>query len=55
MSSKLSTYRLQVFLVEDQYLQSLQQYGDQVTLGQLEKHVRKQMHAIVTTCVETRL
>ena len=46
---KLSTYRLQIFLGKDQYLSSLQQYGDQAIAGQLEKHVLKPMLAILTT------
>ena len=52
---KLSTYRLQIFLGKDQYLSSLQQYGDQAIAGQLEKHVLKPMLAILTAYMETRL
>ena len=52
-----STYRLQIFLMRDQYLRSLLQYGGQVIAGQLEnmKHVLKPMLAILTTYMETRL
>ena len=46
---KPSAYRLQIFLVRDQYLRSLPPYGDQATAGQLEKHVLKPMLAILTT------
>ena len=52
---KFSTYRLQLFLVRDQYLQSLLPQGDQSIAGQLEKHVLKPMLAILTTYMETRL
>ena len=52
---KPSTYRLQIFLVRDQYLQSLLPHGDQAIAGQLEKHVLKPMLAILTTYMETRL
>ena len=38
---KPSTYRLQIFLVKDQYLRSLLPHGDQIISGQLEKHVLK--------------
>ena len=47
------SYRLQTFLVRDQYLRSLLQYGDQAIAGQLEKHVFKPMLAILTTYMET--
>ena len=52
---KLSTYRLQIFLVRDQYLRSLLPHGYQAIAGQLEKHVLKPMLAILTTYVETKL
>ena len=52
---KPSTYRLQIFLVKDQYLKSLLPYGNQDITGQLEKHVLKPMLAILTTYMETRL
>ena len=52
---KPSTYRLQIFLVRDQYLRSLLPHGDQAIPGQLEKHVFKPMFAILTTYMETRL
>ena len=52
---KPSTYRLQIFLVRDQYLRSLLPHGDQTIAGQLEKHVVKPMLAILTTYMETRL
>ena len=52
---KLSKYRLQIFLGKDQYLSSLQQYGDQAIAVQLEKHVLQPMLAILTTYMETRL
>ena len=53
--SKPSTYRLQIFLVRDQYLRSLLPHGDKTIAGQLEKHVLKPMLAILTTYMETRL
>ena len=34
---KPSAYRLQIFLVRDQYLRSLLSHGDQAIAGQLEK------------------
>ena len=52
---KPSTYRLQIFLVKDQYLRSLLPHGDQAIAGQLEKHVLKPMPLILTTYMETRL
>ena len=52
---KPSTYRLQIFLVRDQYLRSLLPHGNQTIAGQLEKHVLKPMLAILTTYMETRL
>ena len=52
---KPSTYRLQIFLVRDQYLRSLLPHGDQDIAGQFEKHVLKPMLAILTTYMETRL
>ena len=45
------TYRLQMFLVRDQYLRSLLPHGDQTITGQLEKHVLKPMLAILTTYI----
>ena len=50
-----SAYRLQIFLVRDQYLRSLLPHGEQTIAGQLEKHVLKPMLAILTTYMETRL
>ena len=52
---KPSTYRLQIFLVRDQYLRSLLPHGDQTIAGQLENLVLKPMLAILTTYMETRL
>ena len=52
---KPSTYRLQIFLVRDQYLQSLLPHGDQTIAGLLQNHVFKPMLAILTTYMETRL
>ena len=52
---KTSTYRLQIFLVRDQYLRSLLQHRDQTIAGLLEKHVLKLMLAILTIYLETRL
>ena len=52
---KPSTYRLQIFLVRDQYLRSLLPHRDQAIAGQLEKHVLKSMLVILTTYMETRL
>ena len=52
---KRSTYRLQIFLVRDQYLRSLLPHRDQTIARQLEKHVLKPMLAIFTTYMETRL
>ena len=49
------TYRLQIFLVRDQYLRSLPPHRDQTIAGQLEKHVLKPVLAILTTYMETRL
>ena len=40
---KPSTYRLQIFLVRDQYLRSLLPHGDKTIAVQLEKHVLKPM------------
>ena len=49
---KLSTCRLQIFFVEDQYLRSfIQQCSDQSISVQPEKHAT----AILTTYMETRL
>ena len=55
MPSMPSTYRLQIFLARDQYLQSLLPHGDQAIAGHIEKHVLKPMLASLTTCMETRL
>ena len=52
---KPSAYRLQIFLVRDQYLRSLLPHGDQTIAVQLEKHVLKPMLAILTTYMESRL
>ena len=52
---KPSTYRLQIFLVRDQYLRSLLPHGDKAIARQLEKHVFKPMLEILTTYMETRL
>ena len=52
---KPSTYRLQIFLVRDQYLRSLLSHGDQTIAGQLEKHVLKPVLATIRTYMETRL
>ena len=52
---KPSAYRLQIFLVRDQYLRSSLPHRDQAIAGQLEKHVLKPMLAILTTYMETRL
>ena len=53
---KPSLYRLQVFLVRDQYLRSLLPHGYQTIAGLLEKHVLKPMLAILyTTYMETGL
>ena len=52
---KLSTYRLQIIFVRDQYLRSLLPYRDQAIAAQLKKHVLKPMLAILTTYMETRL
>ena len=46
---KLSTHRLQLFLVKYQYLSSLQRYEDQTTFGRLKKHVPKHVIAFLTT------
>ena len=52
---KPSTDQLQIFLVRDQYLQSLLPHGDQTIAGQLEKHVLKPKLVILTTYMETKL
>ena len=49
------TYRLQIFIVRDQYLQSLLSHGDQTIARQFEKHVLKSMLAFFTIYMETRL
>ena len=51
---KPSTYRLQIFLVRDQYLQSLLPYGDQTIAGQLEKHVLKPIGGFPVMAENTR-
>ena len=48
---KLSAYRLQIFLVTDEYLRSLQLCEDQGIHGKPKKRVL----AIVTTHMDTRL
>ena len=52
---KLSTYRLQIFLVRYEYLQSLQLCEDQGMLWKLKKPVHKHVLAILVTYMETRL
>ena len=52
---KLLKYRLQIYLVKDHYLESLQLYGDQVIPGQLKKRVLQHVLPILTTYMETRL
>ena len=52
---KPSTYRLQIFLVRNQYLRLLLQRGNKTIAGQLEKHVLKPILAILTTSKDTRL
>ena len=52
---KLLKYRLQIFLVKDHYLGSLQLYRDQAIPGQLNKRVRSHVLPILATYVETRL
>ena len=53
---KLSTYRLQIFLVKYECLWSLQLCEDQHKRGKLKKRVRKHVPAILTTYyIETRL
>ena len=51
---KLSTYRLQIFLVKCEYLPSLQLCEDQGISEKLKKPVRKYMLAILMTSMETR-
>ena len=53
MVLKLSTYRLQIFLVKCEYLRSLCE--DQGIRVKLKKPVRKHVLAILTTYIETRL
>ena len=53
LSKMAQAYRLQVFPVKDQYLQSLEGYESQAILGQCKKHVRKHVLAILTTYMET--
>ena len=50
---KLSTYRLQIFLVK--YLRSLQLWADQGIRGKLKKPVCKHVLAMLTTFMDTRL
>ena len=52
---KLSTHRLQIFLVKYDNLRSLHLCEDQGRRGKLKKPVRKHVHAILTTYMETRL
>ena len=52
---KLSTYRLQIFLVKYEYLLSLQLCEDQGIRRKLKKPVHKHVLAILTTYIETRL
>ena len=52
---KLSTYRLQIFLVKHEYLQSLQLCEDQGICGKFKRPVSKCVLAIFTTDMETRL
>ena len=52
---KLSTYRLQIFLVKYEYLRSLQLCEDQGICGKLKRPVSKYVLAIFTTYMETRL
>ena len=49
---ELSAYRLQIFLVKYEYLQSLQLCEDQDISGKLKKPVCKQVLAIFTSCSE---
>ena len=51
----LPAYRLQIFLMKDEYLRSLQLCEDQGIHGKLKKHVRKHVLAIIATYMETRL
>ena len=46
--------QLQIFLVKDRYLRSLQQCGDQAISRQLKKHVHKHVLAILTVYMETQ-
>ena len=52
---KLSTYRLQIFTVNYEYLRSLQLCEDQGVCGKLERPVCKHVLAIFTTYMETGL
>ena len=52
---KLLKYRLQIFLVKDHYLESLQLYEDQFIPGQLGKRVCQHVLPILTTYMDTRL
>ena len=52
---KLSTYRLQIFLVKYEYLRSLQLCEDQGIPGNLKRAVSKHVLAIFTTYMETRI
>ena len=52
---KLSTYRLQIFLVKYEYLRSLQLSEDQGIRGKLKKPVRKHVLTILTAYMEIRL
>ena len=44
-----------MFHVRDQYLRSLQRYSDQAIPGQLKKHDRKHVLAILTIYIKSRL
>ena len=52
---KLSTYRLQIFLVKYEYLRLLQLCEDEGIRGKLKKPVRKHVLAILATYMETKL
>ena len=52
---KLLKYQLQIFLVKDHYLESLQLYGDQFIPGQLKKRAHQHVLPIFNNYMETRL
>ena len=52
---KLSTYRLEIFFVKYEYLQSLQLCEDQGRRGKRKKLVCKHVLTIFATYMETRL